>query len=369
MPARTTPKGNFRFKRTFPGVGAIRRSANTAKAVEYRARDAVLTKLFKADRVDLLRDFKAKRLSIEELMDLDRRGELLRATAHDAITRRPLWDLTALLLPRMGKKVSTRTRYSGVLDRLKERGLLGPKPTLVDVTTAPWPLLRASWPGGPSDWNHVGRTLSRVLSLTFNSKHHPLRLAFMQAFPFEREVERMPDLDPETFHRVVAAAPEWLRPVYYCLVATGMRIEEFLACTEDNLLPATRQIRVPGHKTDRVDILPIAPQLWGWVTAAIPSPACYDTIRLHWKAAQTAAGVPPTSTLHDIRHLTGQFLSSAGLSDAQIGQFLRHVSFQSTRRYTKARVQHENAARLAAALGGAYSGASDPTPIPLRHTA
>lgn len=351
MPLRTQPGGNFRFKRTFPGVGPIRLSANTKSRVEFRARDGVLTKLHNANRLDLLRDFQSGKLAIEELMDFDRRGELLRATTQDAVVRRPLWDLVDDTLPLMGKKASTRTRYRGVLQRLKDRALLGSAPALVDVSTADWGALRSAWPGGPSDWNNLGRALSRLLTLVLKSKHHAIRLAFIEAFPTEREVERVPDIAPETFHRVVAKAPEWIRPVYYCLLATGMRIEEYTACDETHLLPETRSLRVPGHKTDRVDILPIAKDLWPWVVAAIPAPVGVERIRAEWWAAQQAAGLTQRHTLHDIRHVTGQLLADAGLSEAQIGLFLRHASNQSTRRYTRRKLRNEDAQLLAKMLG------------------
>jgi hypothetical protein len=102
------PKRLKRFHRHFPGVGVIRRSSGTRKAGEFHARDAVLTKLWKADRLDLLRDFRDAKISINELMDLDRRGILLRATAQDAVTHRPLWGA-----PGNGTRASWRDSRPG----------------------------------------------------------------------------------------------------------------------------------------------------------------------------------------------------------------------------------------------------------------
>jgi integrase len=351
------PKRLKRFHRHFPGVGVIRRSSGTRKAGEFHARDAVLTKLWKADRLDLLRDFRDAKISINELMDLDRRGILLRATAQDAVTHRPLWEVARALLPRMGTKGSTRQRYAGILARLEARKLLGERPTLAQLPAFDWPTLRKRWPGGPSDWNHVGRTLSRLLTLALGHKHHELRLEFQRVFPKEREVERMPDMTSDTFWRVLAEIREPLRPIYVCLVATGMRINEYLACRRHHLKPETRHLMVPGTKTHgSADSLPIAEAYWPWVDAAIPSPIQVDAIRAHWTAAQRAAGLEHHHTLHDLRHLTGQLLADAGLSDAAIGRFLRHAAPQSVRRYSQRRLRAADAELLATQLGTTHFG-------------
>ncbi len=346
-PSRTSKTGSYRFKRVFQGVGAIRRSAETTSKVAFRERDGVLTKLWKHGRLDLLRDFRDKKLSIAELVDLDRRGVLLTADAQDAVAHRDLWTVAEATLPRMGKKPVTRDKYVAVLKRLQARGTLGRSPTLAQLPAFDWPTLRTGWPGGPSDWNHVGRTLSALLSQALGSRHHPIRLAFQRAFPYERERERMPDMLPETFEAVVAQIPEPFQPIYWTLVATGMRISEYRACTPRHLYPETRQLEIPGTKTKgSADVLPIAAHFWPWVVAAIPCPIGYRRIRDEWTKAQTAVGLRRHHTLHDIRHLTGQFLADAGLSDAQIGQFLRHTAPQSVRRYSKRRLRAADAELL-----------------------
>ena len=358
------PTRHKRFHRHFEGVGVIRRSSGTRKAGVFHDRNAVLTKLWNGDRLDLLRDFRDQKISINELMDLDRRGILLRAATQDAVTHRPLWEVTKTFLPKMGTKPSTRQRYEGILDRLEARKLLGERPTLAQLPAYDWATLRKQWPGGPSDWNHVGRTLSRLLTLALGGKHHELRLEFQRVFPREREVERMPDMTSDTFWRVLAHVKEPLRPIYVCLVATGMRINEYLACRRHHLRPETLQLDVPGTKTHGSEAsLPIASTYWPWVDAAIPAPIGYRRILDVWKAAQRKAELSHHHTLHDLRHLTGQLLADAGLSDAAIGRFLRHAAPQSVRRYSTRRLRAADAELLAVQLGTTHFGTQAPVEV------
>ena len=70
----------------------------------------------------------------------------------------------------------------------------------------------------------------------------------MAKFPKEYENERVPDLSPEDFLRIVEATPVHARPCYWVVVLTGMRVGEYLGCTRFKLRRSTQAIDIPGTK-------------------------------------------------------------------------------------------------------------------------
>jgi hypothetical protein len=61
--------------------------------------------------------------------------------------------------------------------------------------------------------------------------HHPFRLEVMKAFPKRPEVERVPDITPALFWKIVAATPEHVQACYVVLATLGLDVGEYLELT------------------------------------------------------------------------------------------------------------------------------------------
>ena len=142
---------------------------------------------------------------------------------------------------------------------------------------------------------------------------------------------------------LVGRTPEHVRASYVTLAATGLRVGEYLALDDHHLRHLTREIEVPGTKTEASqDVIAVGPAAWEWVKRAVPAPLKYKWLYTHWKRACVAAGAP-NLTFHDLRHFYGQSLVDAGRPEASVQQSLRHKDPTMTRRYTKRNDQHKNA--------------------------
>ena len=134
------------------------------------------------------------------------------------------------------------------------------------------------------------------------------------------------------------------------LVATGMRVGEYLRTTTAHLKPAIFGLEVPGTKTgeSRATVF-VGERLWPWLEAGIPSPLCYGWMRKYWVRACQAAGISNVR-LHDLRHCYGQWAVSVGVPEAAVQTALRHATPEMTRRYTKSRDKGEVARAIATVL-------------------
>ena len=251
------------------------------------------------------------------------------------VLHRPLWAEVEATWPDADLTSTTR-RYRVSLAALKtklgqgERGL-----KIGDLKDLDWKGLKATWGKSGSDWNHLRRAVSALLTRRLGSEHHPFRLAVLERIPTATEAGRVPDLTPQLYWKVFDQLPEHARPGIMTLVATGMRMSEYLRCTKAHLQPATRGIRVPGQKTAESSAsIPVADWLWPWIEKGIPAPLGQRWLRMYWIRACKAAGVPPV-TLHDLRHCFGQWAVNAGVPESAVQTALRHASAAMTRRYTK----------------------------------
>lgn len=366
-PARTGKgKGNLEFDRRFPGVGRIRCSAGTRSLREFRARDAVLTKLFKTGQLEVLRAFRDRQLTIEQLVQQDLHGrggeslELIEA-------RRPLWATIDATLPLMGRTTGARARYALSFRQLRARGVLAEAATIADLQRVRWAAVAAAWPSGPADFNRLRAAVSRLLTLVLRDKYAPLRRAVVAAMPRLKEPEgRVPDVTPAQFLAVLeqleAAGDDDVRGAVMVMILTGMRVGEYLWLDETHLQPATRRVRIPseeGNKTGGRTIA-IAEEDWGWLVAAVPFarrplPAVrvrtgqdrrYARIMAAWKRACAAVGLADV-WIHDIRHCMAQWADEAGVPLGSIAGVLGHKDPKTTLRYTRMAA----AARATGAVG------------------
>jgi integrase len=259
---------------------------------------------------------------------------------------------------------ATCQRYRSSFNILQERGVLSRSATIADLAQVDWRTLAAEWPNSGSDFNHLRRAVSKFLSDTLGDLYHPFRRSVIKKIPKRLEQKRVPDLPPAVFWKAVERSAEWAQPIFVTLVASGMRVGEYLRCEEIHLLPHTHSIRVPGTKTEgSADVIRIDERLWPWITRAIPCPlgappaewrgvqrdSRYKRLLKEWKRVCEAEGVSDPR-LHDLRHCTGQWLCSEGVPEARLQAALRHATPSMTRRYSMQRDRGENARVMASVL-------------------
>jgi len=357
---RTSESGGIRFNRDFSriGVGRIARSSRTTNPKEFQRRNDVLTKLAESAQIEVLRAFRDGAITIEQLMEADREQRLRSADLLGALVlRRSLWGAIAETLPRMGSSKQTQKRYEVSMNALRKRGeqWLPERATIADLDRVAWRELRDTWGRSAADWNHLRRGVSAFLSTLLGDKYHPFRRTVVDRIPIAAEVARVPDVTPEVFWAIVKHVAKPYRPCFIALVATGMRVGEFLRCTRFNLKPATFSVSVPGTKTAAsAEDVAVHPKLWRYVESAVPAPLAYRALRGHWRAACKKAGVDVR--IHDLRHSYAQWAVNAGVPESKVQSALRHKTSGQTRRYSKTKEKGEAANAVGQVLLSAQSG-------------
>jgi integrase len=336
---RTSENGNIRFSRDFTriGVGRITGSSRTRNPKEFQRRNDILTKLAESGQIEVLRAFRDGLITIEQLVEADREQRLRSAQLLDTLTlQRSLWVEIAETLPRMGGSEQTRKRYEVSLTALRKRGekWLTERATVADLERVVWRELRDTWDRSAADWNHLRRAISAFLTVLLGDKYHPFRRTVVDRIPIATEVARVPDVTPEIFWGIIKHVAKPYRSCFIALVATGMRIGEFLRCTRFNLKPATFSVAVPGTKTaTSAEDVVVHPKLWRHLESAVPSPLAYKALSGHWRAACAKAGVEVR--IHDLRHCYAQWAVNAGVPEAKVQTALRHKTAGQTRKYAK----------------------------------
>lgn len=343
MSHRISKGGSFRIDRRFRGVGRIALASGTTSKQTLAKLNNLLTELYEDGRLEILRGIRDRQWTIQEVLQAKRSGHLP-YLASELILNRRLWETVWDWVPRSAAAKGTRQRYRVSFKALERSRVLAPGASVADLKRVDWAVVHRGWKGGPADWNRLRSAVSRFLSMTLRDKYHPVRREIMARFPRAQEsTGRVPDISPELFWDVVNRTPEYLRPSYVTLAATGLRVGEYLAMQEHHLQPFTQSVLVPGTKTaGSEDVMRIGDAVWPWVRAAIPSPVRYKCLYTHWKSACKDAGAP-NLTLHDLRHFYGQILTDAGRPEVSVQHGLRHADARMTRRYTRQRDRGENA--------------------------
>jgi integrase len=242
-------------------------------------------------------------------------------------------------------KGETRVAVRAAARKLGRDATIG---DLGSLTAADWKNLSRAWGESGTDWNHLRRALSAVLTTYFGTVHHELRRSVIERIPLQPEVERTPDLSATLFWQIVPHLPEELRPFPVVLVLTGMRMKEYQGTDRSALRAHSCTIRVAGKKTPGSDDwVHVDPQYWSYIDAGVPAFRSYARLRSAWKGACAVVGVEGV-TLHDLRHCHGQWGLEGGAPEPAIQVSLRHKTAGMTRRYTKKR-QRDQVAR---AIGG-----------------
>jgi integrase len=336
-PARTGGKrGNFEIQRTFKNVGEIRISSGTDNIRVYRQRVALLEKLAKMERWELLRALRDRKVTIEELVEADRE-ERLGASLDGIALAAPLWSTIEATLPRMGGKrnpAATQHRYAKSFRALQRKGRkwLPDDARVEDLRKVDWTELAEAWGGSGTDWMHLRRAVSAFIS-RYLDLYHPFRREVMKAIDTKPENKRKPNVSVERFQRIVRHAPEHIQAAYWTLVITGMRLNEYLSRTRDDLDRETHTIVIEHGKNEQSDqVIEVDPRWWGYISSAIPCPVKEKWLRKKWNEAVKAAGFKNVH-LHDLRHCHGQWADDAGATPAQTQDSMRHKSAAMTRQY------------------------------------
>ena len=367
-PARTGKGlGAFQFDRVFPGVGRIKKSSGTTKLKVFQDRDALLTKLYQSSSLDVLRAFKAGKITIEEMVQADR-GNNVAMSLNRLATTAGLAKAIDDALPRMGKATSTRNRYRRSLEKLLREvpELAGSRVSaLADVD---WRTLNDQWDTSAADWNNMVRAVSRFLTVHLGDKFHPLRRDVLRGIERRVEVPDAPDQSVELFQRLVASMPLPAQPCFMTLALTGMRIGEYVFADRTALRPETNSVRISGKSGE--GYVYMTPEGFDIAKAAIPCPLApaptpgqethtikrYGVMRRLYLKAQQDCGVSGLK-LHGIRHLFGQTAADENVPTVQTQSAMRHADPRMTRRY-----EMPAQARRAAEAVAMRLGITKPTP-------
>ena len=357
----------LRFDRILRGVGRIARSSGTSSKKEFARRDALLTELADAGQLEALRAFQAGDLLIEHLIEAKRSGELSsNYLLRDVKLDQNLWDaLDELYGDHKDRSTYHRYRSSSRKFALVAIRSIGRNARVRDLRRLDWHALRRAWGGGAADWNHLRSLISRSLTHWMGDVYDPFRREVVKRIPREKEIPRIPDITIALFWDIVARTPDFAQPCYVTLVATGMRLGEYLRCDKTHLSSATCSIDVPGTKTpDSKARIFVDEALWPWIDAGIPAPLNECWIRHYWKRGARELGKGELR-LHDLRHAYAIFASDAGVPTAQIQAALRHAGPEMTRRYEMQRSRRSVAVTVGQALLEAKRPPSAPDVIAL----
>jgi Site-specific recombinase XerD len=364
-----------RFDRYFGGVRITRPSGvdleafRTTKAGrrEFDYRDGLLTRLWDRGQKDTILAFARQDIDIEDIVTADRLNRL-NGLASDIATLKPLWKTWEDIIPRLrtdrGKPISeaSRANYTYSMKRLRNLGVLPENALIADLEKVDWTKPYQAWETSPASWNHLGRALSRFLTVVLGDKFHPLRRKIAREFPKMDEHPRMPSLNVAQFMRIIDMLPPQYQAPFIVLAVTGMRLGEMMALSAKELDQAPMVVKLNGQEVKVFGInirdaktpagvrkIYVAEEFWPYVQAAVPARASHWYLRDVWNAAVDRAFPKGDVDLriHDLRHFAGQSLSSLGISDREIATQLGHADVKTTGIYTRQQARAEIAAKMA----------------------
>lgn len=375
-----------RFDRYFGGVRVTRPSGvaletyRTTKAGrrEFDYRDGLLTKLWDRGQKDVILAFARKDIDIEDIVAADRLNRL-NGLASDIATLKPLWKTWEEIIPRLrtdrGKPISaaSRANYTYSMKRLRNLDVLPESALIADLEKVDWTGPYQDWDASPAAWNHLGRALSRFLTVVLGDKFHPLRRRVAREFPKMDEHPRMPSLSVTQFMRVVDMLPPHYQAPFLVLAATGMRLGELMALTTVDLDSAPTTVKLDGQEVKVYGVsirdaktpagvrkIYVAETFWPYVLATVPVQISHWYLRDVWTAAVDRAFPEGNADLriHDLRHFAAQNLSNLGVPEAQIQAQLGHADPNMTRMYSMQTARAEVAAKMALVLAPMQSTTS-----------
>ena len=236
MAHKVSPGGSYRLDRRYSEpVGRLAVATGATTRAAFNNVVACCDRLAERGRLDVLLALKAHRVTMAQVLDADRRDALDDLIAR--LTPRPedaaFWPAVRTWLgPAKASRdrAPTMRRYATTMDKLDRANVIAKDASISALAAVDWRAVEKSWKGGAADWNHVRRAVSHFLTLQLGDVYHPLRREVVKKIPMQRERARVPDLDVNTFWRVVHAAPEHVRPSFVALVALGLRTASICEC-------------------------------------------------------------------------------------------------------------------------------------------
>lgn len=228
MAHRTSKGGTLRIDKHYAGVGRIALASGATTKEGFKKRLAMLDGLYDKGRLDVLRAIKEGAVNVTESLDAYRRDALDELTGPGKVLLQNLWETIEGWSPRARKKrpapkPKTVGRYKSAFKALKTKGPLGDHATVGDLGRVNWGRLEQEWGMSAADWNHLRRAVSRFLSDVLGGIHHPLwRRLMEQEFPIRAEKERVTDITPDVFWRIMDARPGARQSFICCHYAIGV---------------------------------------------------------------------------------------------------------------------------------------------------
>jgi integrase len=152
--------------------------------------------------------------------------------------------------------------------------------------------------------------------------------------------ERTQHLSPDQFRRLLAAAPEKMRPIFALLTATGMRRSELLECRW-KYVDGSR-ILLPTSKNDEpkeVHLNAFAQTVLASIPQGEPEARLFpdltpEAVSMAFHRVCTDLGITDIR-LHDLRHTFATWLRQRGTELDVIASQLGHRDLRMTKRYAR----------------------------------
>jgi len=210
----------------------------------------------------------------------------------------------------------------------------------------------------PATVNRIRSLLSHVFTKGIHwglCSSNPVRLVKA----LRENNRRVRYLMPDEVARLLAECPDWLRVVVLAAVHTGMRKEELLSLTWEQINPRERTIHLTRTKNGRTRTLPMSDELWRTLSALPRRLHCphvfakedgsryvKESIRGAFEGALRRARIEDFH-FHDLRHTFASNLVMAGVDLLTVKELLGHQTMDMTVRYSHLAPSHTRGAVLA----------------------
>lgn len=347
MTERTSKRGRIRADWSRKEIGRIRVAWGFTQK-EHNEFISALDVMYDNAMLDELRAVERGDLTPAQVVEAARKGRLLRLDLLlDVKTRLPLWaTLNAMVAKRANEE--DHQSYTKALRILRSKSTLADDALIEDLLTIDRAALRRSY-NSPVTWNHMRASVLVGLTQLFGSPDHEFRLRVRKVFgKREKEPKRPLSVTPALFWQLVDLLPEHVRAPIVTIVATGMRLGEYVGCKDSNLRP-NYCVYAPGTKNaDAEGLVHVAQPLWPWIVQGIPSPLSRKSIRKNFQAAAIKVGLGRREhmtrgghtglqytglRIHDLRHLAAIFALEGGASINEVQSLLRHADPKQTMWY------------------------------------
>lgn len=366
------------FDRQVRGVGRIQCSSGTDKAVEFGRRNGVLTKLIEAGHLETLRLFKQGTITIEQLVDADRKGRLLHLT-DEVLTLSNLRASVEEWLEEAQIRDKTSEGYKGSFERLITKcqalRMMPSDPVIADLEHVKWGRLHKHWDASEYNWQNMRIALGSFLGGAKNKGLRSFRARVMPHVPPPQlPYDPKPVLTPAKFWSLVECAYEPARPALVVMAVLGVGPKEYFGITREDVDEENRTVEIRGtqdrarqadvKRPKRHRLVAVDPRMWEWIDKGVPTPLQYKWLRIHFIRARKAAGLDPQPgqrpiTLYTLRHLSGQAASASGAQLQEIAQHMGHTQLSTTMDYLAGPMARAAARAIADTLMGPAPSASE----------